>query len=93
MKRRSRPPGGFRWCRTGDFAGGNVLLEGPCDLSCDLRACFWPFWYFEKFLSCITYVFQWAARVQVPLSAPIEKKVVNKGRSEMIGPFFLRLCP
>ncbi len=57
MRRPSRPPGGFRWCRTGDLAGGEVVLEGPCDLWCDLAACFWHFWSFENFVSCITYVF------------------------------------
>jgi hypothetical protein len=31
--------------------------KGPCDLWCDLAACFWHFWYFENFASCITYVF------------------------------------
>ena len=29
----------------------------PCDLWCDLAASFWHFWYFENFVSCITYVF------------------------------------
>ena len=29
----------------------------PCDLWCDLAACFWHFWHFESFVPCITYVF------------------------------------
>ena len=33
------------------------LRRVPCDLWCDLAVCFWHFWYFEDFVSCITYVF------------------------------------
>ena len=34
-----------------------VCRRVPCDLWGDLAACFWHFWYFEDFVSCITYVF------------------------------------
>jgi len=34
-----------------------VCCRVPCDLWCDLAACFWHFWHFENFVSSITYVF------------------------------------
>ena len=32
-------------------------FSGPCDCRCDLDWCFWNFWYFERFVFCITCLF------------------------------------